>query len=139
MLPLYMNNTIDLPRVKGLDRAKAYQTQPNSRVAVFEDDDDIFYVIQTDALGNKTKISRYRFVEEPIENELDTKYASKKEISELKEMLEDVKQSISELAAAGRTEQPVVNTDAGYSSALPAIPEQHKSNSNVKSNGSKRS
>ena len=133
-----MNNTTDLPRVKGLERAKAYQTHPNSRVAVFEEDDDIFYVIQTDALGNKTGITRYRFVEEPIETELDSRYASKKEFSELKEMLKDVQQSIQsirELAAANTNG----DTDAGHSVALQTIPEQRKSNGNAKPDGSKRS
>lgn len=131
MLPLYMNNQMDLPRVKGIDRAKAYQTQPNSRVAVFEDDDDVFYVIQTDALGNKTKISRYRFVEEPIETEMDSKYVSKKEFTELKEMIEDVKQSIRELATS--------KSDGEHSVTLQTIPEQRKSNGNAKSDGTKRS
>lgn len=131
MLPLYMNNQMDLPRVKGIDRAKAYQTQPNSRVAVFEEDDDIFYVIQTDALGNKTKISRYRFVEEPIETEMDSKYVSKKEFTELKEMIEDVKQSIRELATS--------KSDGEHSVALQTIPEQRKPNGNAKSDGTKRS
>ena len=126
-----MNNQMDLPRVKGIDRAKAYQTQPNSRVAVFEDDDDVFYVIQTDALGNKTKISRYRFVEEPIETEMDSKYVSKKEFTELKEMIEDVKQSIRELATS--------KSDGEHSVTLQTIPEQRKSNGNAKSDGTKRS
>lgn len=133
MLPLNYINGIDLPKVKGLDRAKAYQTQPNSRCVVFEEDDDLFYIIQTDAMNNKTSINRYRFVEEPIETELDAKYASKKDLAELKEMMSDVQQSIRELAKSRS------NTNAGSGSNVQNLPNQRKSNGNVKPSGNERS
>lgn len=86
----------DLTKVNGIESVKVFPTTPNSRVAVFDSEDDIFYIIQTDA-GNYKTIRRFRFNEEPIEAVNDAKYVSKDEFNSLKEMIEDVQHSIQQL------------------------------------------
>lgn len=87
----------DLPKVEGYDGVLRYPTTPNSRDAVFDANDDIFYIIETDSNNYKTKVSRYRFYPESIEDVNDKKYASKAEFNELKEILSNVQQSIQQL------------------------------------------
>ena len=94
--PLGMTPNQDLTKVKGIESVKVFPTTPNSRVAVFDSDEDVFYIIQTDA-GNFKTIRRFRFNEEPIEAVNDAKYVSKDEFNSLKEMIEDVQHSIQQL------------------------------------------
>ena len=91
----------DLPKVRGLENAKFYPTKPNSRTCVFEEDDDIFYIITTDQNNYKT-VRRFRFSEETIEDVYDSKYVSKEEFNSLKEMIGNVQQSIQQLTDANR-------------------------------------
>lgn len=90
--------TSDLPKTNGMSGARLLKTTPNSRVAVFDADDDVFYVIQTDISNNKT-IDRFRFYPEPEPKPEDI-FASKEEIQELKGEINDVQQSIRELTEA---------------------------------------
>ena len=87
----------DLQKTKGMIGARSVLTRPSSRIAVFDEDDDIFYIVQTDINNNKN-VTRYRFTEEPEPKPEDI-FASKEEINELKGEIGDVKQSIRELAA----------------------------------------
>ena len=88
----------ELPKAKGYNAAMLRVTKPNSREAVFDEDDDVFYIITTDINNNKVSIDRYRFYPEPIEDVNDRKYASKEDLNMLKEMLENVQQSVRELS-----------------------------------------
>jgi len=67
-------------------------------MAVFDDSDDLFYIISTDINNNKT-IVRYRFYEEPEPKPEDI-FASKEEIRELKGEINNVQQSIRDLTNA---------------------------------------
>ena len=100
----------DLPRVKGYNGAMIYPTKPNSRIPLFDEDDDVFYVVKTDSANNKYSIEKKRFVDEPITEIVGTPQANIPEniatiddIKGIKEDMEDVKQSIRELAAAFNT------------------------------------
>ena len=64
-----------LIQVNGMDSARAYPTQPNSRVALFDSNDDVFYVKTTDA-SNFPTIKRYRFFEESEEQVNNDKYVT---------------------------------------------------------------
>lgn len=88
----------DLQKTKGMNGARTILTRPSSRIAVFDEEDDIFYIIQTDINNNKT-VSRFRFQLEPEPKPEDI-FASKEEINELKGEIGDVKYSIRELTAA---------------------------------------
>ena len=50
-------------KVHDLDGAKAFQTQANGMYALFKDDDDVFYLKETDG-NNYPTIRRFRFYEE---------------------------------------------------------------------------
>lgn len=54
-----------LNRVTGMDGARAFQVNPNSVVALFDDTQDVFYIKTTDSGGFPT-IKGYRFT--PIED-----------------------------------------------------------------------
>lgn len=103
-MDLYPANSIntgfltDLQKVSGMSGARAVLTRANSRMAVFDDSDDLFYIISTDINNNKT-IVRYRFYEEPEPKPEDV-FASKEEIKELKGEIENVQQSIRDLTNA---------------------------------------
>lgn len=88
----------DLQQTSGMAGAHSIVTRPSSRIAVFDKDDDIMYIIATDMNGNKN-IGRYRFYaeEEPKPEDI---FASKAEIRELKGEIDNVQQSIRELTAA---------------------------------------
>lgn len=40
--------------VRGIDAARNYQCAPNSTVALFDSDEDVFYLKTTDGVGNQT-------------------------------------------------------------------------------------
>lgn len=88
----------DLPKVKGIESARMYPTAPNSRDVVFDEDDDVFYLIETDASNYKANIRRFRFTEESIEAANDAKYATKADLLNLQEAINNVQQSIQQLS-----------------------------------------
>lgn len=102
--PTQSTNTInsgyvtDLQQTAGMAGAQSIVTRPSSRIAVFDKDDDIMYIIATDMNGNKN-VGRYRFYaeEEPKPEDI---FASKAEIRELKGEIDNVQQSIRELTDA---------------------------------------
>lgn len=86
----------EMQKVKGINSARMYPTSPNSNIALFEEDDDVFYFVHTDASNFKT-IRRFRFVEEPIETESNN-FVSKEEFNALHKEIDDVKQLIQQLS-----------------------------------------
>ena len=82
-----------LIRVNGIDSAKAYQTQPNSTVALFDANDDIMYIKSTDA-SNFPTIRRFRFIEEPETQVVSEKYVTMSEFQKFKEEILNAKQSV---------------------------------------------
>ena len=97
-----MINTAQQPRtlekVNGIDSVKQYPMAPNSMVALFDMNDDIFYVKSTDA-SNYPTIRTFRFIEEipassvPHDSE-PIKYVTIDEFNALKEELKNGQQSI---------------------------------------------
>lgn len=103
-----------LIRVNGIDGAKAFQMVPNSVVALFDGNEDIFYIKTSDGAGFST-IKSFQFY--PIEDNPSTSnsndYATKEELANLKQQVEEVKgmissgkQSISEQSATGFHSKP---------------------------------
>ena len=95
---------IDLLKVENIDSARKYPTMhsmpPNSRVPLFKGDEDIFYIVSTDA-SNTISVKQYAFHEVPIltqEQINDKKYVTFDQFAafqnELKEELKHVEQSI---------------------------------------------
>lgn len=87
-------NNSQLIRVNGIDSAKAYQTQPNSTVALFDANEDVMYIKSTDA-SNFPTIRRFRFIEEPeVVSKPVEQYVTISEFEKFKEELLNGKQSI---------------------------------------------
>ena len=101
MPPLNTYNIMadELKMVDGYESAARYPTNPNTRCCLFDKNDNLFYVIETDQTGYKSSIGRYRFNPEPIEDVNDKKYASKEDFNSLKEMIENVQHTLQELSA----------------------------------------
>lgn len=91
--PMTMPN--QLTQVNGIESAKAYPTAPNSMYALFDSNDDVFYVKTTDA-SNFPVIKKYRFYEEtePVKEEA-SKYVTVEEFEKFKKEMLDAKQFVS--------------------------------------------
>lgn len=91
----------DLNAVNGDDGAKQFSMRPNSRVALFDVNDDILYIKQTDS-NNYPTIRKYRFTEivetPPVNN--TQQYVTIEEFNKFREELLDGQQSIRESIAA---------------------------------------
>lgn len=85
-----------LTRVNGLEGAKAFQVMPRETVALFDGNDDIFYIKSADDGGFPT-IKAYRFAEIDLTGEKPTNdYVTKSEFEELRnEVRKYAEQSIS--------------------------------------------
>lgn len=80
-----MNNS--LIRVTGIEGAKAYQMQPNSTVALFDNNEDYMYIKSTDGAGFPT-IRTFRFEEvtntPKQDNQIDmSAYITREELTEI--------------------------------------------------------
>lgn len=84
-----------LTQVNGIESAKAYPTSPNSMYALFDSNEDVFYVKTTDA-SNFPVIKKYRFYEEtePIKEEA-SQYVTVEEFEKFKKEILDAKQFVS--------------------------------------------
>lgn len=101
---LFNGMGMDLQQVDSIESARKYPTThsmlPNSRVPLFKSDEDIFYIVSTDA-SNSISVKQYAFHEVPIltqEQINDQKYLTIEQFNsfqnELKEELRNVQQSI---------------------------------------------
>ena len=84
-----------LTQVNGMESAKAYPTAPNSMYALFDSNEDVFYVKTTDA-SNFPVIKKYRFHEETeLVKEEASQYVTVEEFEKFKKEILDAKQFIS--------------------------------------------
>lgn len=86
-----------LIRVNGIEGAKAYQMPANSTVALFDNNEDILYIKNTDGAGFPIiRIFKFDEVTEITKSEEKKDYISRKEFEEFKkELMNNGKQSIS--------------------------------------------
>lgn len=100
MAPIPQQQTApELIQVTGLEGAKAYPLAPNTEVALFDGNRDVFYLKRTDAGGYPT-IEAYEF--KPLQEAAPTQqpeYVTRQEFNELKEMIANGKQSVPAVAA----------------------------------------
>ena len=87
----------NLIRVNGIDGAKAYQMNANSTVALFDSNEDIMYIKNTDGAGFPSiRMFKFEEVNETTKSEEKQDYISRKEFEEFKkELMNNGKQSIS--------------------------------------------
>lgn len=103
--PQSMNNQQIIPqeqpqnliRVNGIDGAKAYQMPANSTVSLFDSNEDIMYIKNTDGAGFPSiRMFRFEEIKETTKSEEKQDYISRKEFEEFKkELMNNGKQSIS--------------------------------------------
>lgn len=100
-----------LNKVHGMDGAKQFLTVANAMYALFDDDDDVFYVKVTDKNNYPVTLKRYRFVEEaePTPAE-EPKYVTVEEFNKFKEEILNAKQPV-------RTKSSSANKSANSDSA----------------------
>lgn len=76
-----------LNKANGIDSVRAYPTKPNSTIAIFDANEDVFYIKSTD-VNNFPTIRRFRFYEEseqPKTSQADGLYVTKEEFDKFKE------------------------------------------------------
>lgn len=103
--PQSMNNQQIIPqeqpqnliRVNGIDGAKAYQMPANSTVSLFDSNEDIMYIKNTDGAGFPSiRMFKFEEIKETTKKEEKQDYISRKEFEEFKkELMNNGKQSIS--------------------------------------------
>lgn len=84
-----------LNKVRGMDGAKQFQTVANGMYALFDDDDDVFYVKVTDKNNYPISLKRYRFFEEdePVRSD-NSAVVTKDEYSALVKEIDSLKEEI---------------------------------------------
>ena len=96
--PVPLPNNVSGPqliRVNGIESAKMYPCQPNSTVALFDENEDIMYIKSTDA-SNFPTIRKFVFHEVTEEAATEEKYVTMEEFEALKKEIEDGQQFIRE-------------------------------------------
>ena len=94
----YTQQNQSLIRVTGIDGAKAYQMPPNSVVPLFDSDNDIMYIKSTDGAGFPT-IKAFTFSAcESTHSMAQNDFVTRAEFEELKGMILNGKQSLSQSA-----------------------------------------
>ena len=87
-----MQQPINQITIKGGDEvAKKYKIPPNSRVAIFDEDDAVFWVKETDEYGNEILFKKCSYVE--VEEPPEPKYVT---IDDLKTILGDFGKDLKE-------------------------------------------
>lgn len=103
-VPSTVTNTMinDLPQAAGSAAAKNYQTRPNTRDAIFDSDENYFYMRVTDIHGKIIDFKRFKYDECPEPKPEDI-FVTRDDFDALKEELmggiSDVKQFIQNFAA----------------------------------------
>lgn len=91
----FNSNRGELVRVTGFDGARAYQMLPNSSAALFDNNEDIFYVKTTDGAGFPT-IRAFAFTPIDAQPQQSNDFVTRAEFEKLKqEVLSYGKQSVS--------------------------------------------
>ena len=100
--PIYQN-PIDLLHVKGTAGAREYQMNRDSRVALFDEDEDYVYIKKTDSNGQPS-YRKFKLIEEPFEEpstfQNGVQYVTMEEFNRFKEEILNAQQSIQSTNAA---------------------------------------
>lgn len=93
MTPNAPTTTQNMIKVNGIESAKAYPMLPNSMAALFDSNEDIFYLKTTDS-NNFPSIRVFKFEEVKEEIQNGTKYVTVEEFNKFKEEMLNGKQHI---------------------------------------------
>lgn len=92
--PFSYNQQNSIVKVNGIEGAKQFQMQPNDMCALFDANEDLFYIKTTDGAGFAT-LRTFRYTEEPAVSSNGNEYVTRKEFNELLEMVKNGNVSIS--------------------------------------------
>lgn len=109
-MPYQLPQTNGLLFVNGRESAMQYQLPPNSKQILMDRNSPRFYLVETDASGQK-QVQAYDFAKA---DELATEYATKADLMELNSNYESLAKRIEQLAS------PVTSADADVANAEPA-------------------
>lgn len=129
--------------VNGIEGAKSYPMGPNCRAALFDSNEDVFYIKKTDANGFP-EVKRYRFEEEVIVDSTnsgtavslqDIRSIIREEIGSIKEEILNVQQPVSitnaeSEARSNNADNSTTTNDGKYHSNKQRY-KQSRSNSSV--------
>ena len=101
-----------LNKVHGMDGAKQFLTVANAMYALFDDDDDVFYVKVTDKNNYPITLKRYRFYEEEEPTEETPQYVTMDEFNKFKEEILNAKQSVRAKNANANSRPATVSVDS---------------------------
>lgn len=76
-------NRGELIRVTGIDGARAFQMPPNSNVALFDNNEDIFYAKSTDGAGFPT-IRAFKFSPMDMQAQPNNEFVTREEFEQLR-------------------------------------------------------
>lgn len=82
-----------LIRVNGMDGARAYQMRPNCCAALFDGNDDVFYIKCTDGAGFPS-IRAFRFEPVPEEKPQDLNLVTRQDFDNLASQIDEIKELI---------------------------------------------
>ena len=111
-----------LNKVHGIDGAKQFITVANGMYALFDDDDDIFYVKVTDKNNYPVTLKRYRFFEEeePINDE-PAGMVTKEQYETLFEEVQSLKEALRVLKEGNVNAKQSVRSKATKSGTANAV------------------
>lgn len=89
----YQQPVNNLTRVTGIEGARLYQMPPNSTVALFDGNEDVFYVKATDGAGFPT-IRTFRFEEVPQQAQQQPDYVTRDELGALSEKIDKLMEAL---------------------------------------------
>lgn len=124
-LPTTILSGQKLVEADSINEAKAYAIGMNSTVPIFDKNEDVFYLKQTDAYGNVVSFRKFRYTEEIEKAPLDDRYATVEQFNQFKEEVlngqRSIQQSIDRLSAANTRPAKPNRTDN-------AVDKQHDGN-----------
>lgn len=95
-----------LNEASGITEARAFPIGMNSNAAIFDKNDNIFYIKATDAYGNMISFHKYRYTEEEEVLPLDSRYVTTEQFDQFRKEITDgqrsIQQSLDRLTSANR-------------------------------------
>lgn len=111
MEPMMGMQAQGLIKVNGRAGADAYQmTVPNSMVALFDANEDVFYIKNTDGAGYPT-VKAYRFTELSDTAAPAAEYVSREEFDDFKVKLEEAFKDVKQLVSRKRPAAPAESAE----------------------------
>lgn len=121
------NPQIEIPgpqlnKVHGMDGAKKFITVANGMYALFDDDDDVFYVKVTDKNNYPITLKRYRFIEEEEPNVSEsTETVTKEQYNSLFNEVQKLKEELQTLKEGNVNAKQSIRTKGAKSSTANAV------------------